>query len=87
MIARTSQKVGPTPRQDKTRNLKATPLRRVVRRDHLPPATFAGGVWHGTSRIIDAPARRRANRRTWAKLRAEARRVATLAVEGSGVAG
>lgn len=57
--------------------LAPTVLRRVVDDGHFPPQTFrdcTGAPWRGTSRIVDPAGRRHANRRSWLKLKAEARR-------------
>lgn len=58
--------------------MKPTRTRPLIdRRSHRPPADLldnAGKLWLGTSRIIDRPARRKANRRSWARFKAEARR-------------
>lgn len=54
-------------------NLRPTVLRGFAAPDHRPPSgKHAGGrersaVWHGTSRIVDRPARRKAQRRSWLK--------------------
>lgn len=55
----------------------ATRLRRYADRGHQPPATrvdHTGAPWLGAARVLDRPARRRANRRTWRWMQAEARR-------------
>ena len=44
---------------------------------HLPPRTMTdncGLPWRGTSRTIDKAGRRRKNRRTWRRFKAESRR-------------
>lgn len=44
---------------------------------HRPPFTFlnnGGTLWRGTSRVLDKPARRKANRRTWKRMKADSRR-------------
>lgn len=46
-------------------------------RSHMPPASMlddTGRAWAGTSRVLDRPARRKAQRRTWQDAKAQARR-------------
>jgi hypothetical protein len=49
---------------------------------HAPPQgglDHTGARWRGASRVIDRPARRRANRRSWKQIQAEARATALAA--------
>lgn len=49
----------------------------VDARSHMPPMSAednVGNVWRGASRVIDKPARRRANARSWRRMQVEARR-------------
>lgn len=67
----------PTPRRRDTSDTVPTTARTIVDDGHFPPASgldHAGRPWRGASRIIDRPARRRAQRLSWRKLKAEARR-------------
>lgn len=44
---------------------------------HAPPRTFlndVGTLWRGRSRVADKAARRRRNRLTWKRMKAESRR-------------
>jgi hypothetical protein len=48
---------------------------------HAPPTDRVdddGNVWKGASRILDRSAKRRANRKSWIKIQADARRSAAL---------
>ncbi len=75
---RTAPKGDPTPKQVK-RNLPPTMMRRYHGRDHLPPTKGVWfldqdhRLWHGHSRHAH-PLRRKANKRTWAKLVRDRRR-------------
>lgn len=54
-----------------------TPLRSKVDSGHRPPLGWrdhTGQMWLGTSRVLDKPARKRAMRRTWKAMKAQARR-------------
>lgn len=59
-------------------NLPSTLKRRYHGQDHMTPQRGMwdadGRVWHGHSRVTNKPARRRANRASWAKILRIARR-------------
>jgi hypothetical protein len=64
-------------RAARRRGVGPTSTRRYDPASHCPPQSMndnAGGPWLGTSRVIDRPARRKAQRRSWRRLKAEARR-------------
>ncbi len=63
----------------------ATYLRRYLDPGHRPPLSgldHSGGTWIGTSRIVDPAGRRRLNKRTWARLLADARRAYVAGTRG-----
>lgn len=80
MKAQTPPKGAPTPKQkSRQRNLAPTMMRRYHGQDHRPPDVGVWDandhhLWHGTTRVADRGARRRANRASWVKILRTARR-------------
>lgn len=67
----------PAPKPPRPRVLPTAVRRWIDAASHCPPLSVTddvGGDWLGTSRVIDRPARRKANRRSWRRLQLEARR-------------
>lgn len=66
----------------KSRHIRATQYRGYAMPDHRPPSgrhaagRERGAVWHGTSRVVDRAGKNRANRKSWRKILADARRKA-----------
>lgn len=66
--------------------VKPTMLRTYNFPDHRPPSSGVFDaderVWHGSSRVADPAARRRANKRSWKKIKDEARRAFVATKKG-----
>lgn len=77
MTAKTPPKGRPTPSKTLTRSVPPTILRTFSDLGHLAPSSkHARGrevTWKGTGRIVDPPARQRANRHSWQRLQAARR--------------